>query len=522
MPPKSAIWELFWTDGSQYGQDRSHRNAWCRCCLDLVVVRIQSEETLSMANGGPAVPQRTGEQWYQTAITHSLRPAPISGKPDKMRRHAARCTAIAAIPDRTRQRDAVFSAMDQSKRTPSEQPPASTSTASPAYQYPPPPPLPNFSIPPPFPSSMSPPSNSLLFSPYPASPSPSMYSNSSLEPPSPYPDSPHLKRRRTSTSSFSQGPPVWAAEQQEEFGQDLCRLFVACGWSWNAVENPQFKIFFQKYLPTAILPSRRILSGRILDQESNKVIQRTRLQIEGKLATYSEDGWSNIAKTHMNTSLLSVDCEPHLLRTHNMTGRPKTGDELFDIVKSDLVYAKETYGVETIAVVTDDGPDGKKMRRLVSEEMPELATFECWAHQISLVTGNFLGIKLPWMESVKLALEVIKWFNHHGVALDLLRGQQQLMSAKTLALILPIVTRWVSQYCSVRRIKKLETPIRTCSFAIAANLLQAPTCRLDTVATCLGNLFRLFDSAPEPLVKKTVQSSLERRWGKTDQELMIL
>ncbi|KAK7002098.1 hypothetical protein R3P38DRAFT_2362704, partial [Favolaschia claudopus] len=329
--------------------------------------------------------------------------------------------------------------------------------------------------------------------------------------------------------------------QQEEFGQDLCRLFVACGWSWNAVENPQLKIFFQKYLRSAVLPSRRVLSGRILDQESDKVIQRTRLQIQGKLATYSEDGWANIAKTHMNTSLLSVEYEPHLLRTHNMTGRPKTGDELFEIVKSDLVYAKETYGVETIAVVTDDGPDGKKMRRLVREEMPELATFECWAHQISLITGNFLGIKLPWMESVKLALEVIKWFNHHGVALDLLRGQQQLMSAKTLALILPIVTRWVSQYCSVRRIKKLETPIRTCvlthqerlrlcggrkpeqikaaervieivgdndfwkdlrrvgvyleSFAIAANLLQAPTCRLDTVATCLGNLFRLFDSA---------------------------
>ncbi|KAK6974145.1 hypothetical protein R3P38DRAFT_2472543, partial [Favolaschia claudopus] len=324
-------------------------------------------------------------------------------------------------------------------------------------------------------------------------------------------------------------PPVWSAEQQEEFGPDLCRLFVACGWSWNAVDNPQFKIFFQKYLPAAILPSRRILSGRILDQESNKVIQRTRLQIEGKLATYSEDGWSNIAKTHMNTSLLSVDCEPHLLRTHNMTGRPKTGDELFVIVKSDLVYAKETYGVETIAVVTDDGPDGKKMRRLVGEEMPELATFECWAHQISLVTGNFLGIKLPWMESVKLALEVIKWFNHHGVALDLLRGQQQLMSAKTLALILPIVTRWfVASKNSKHRYVLVSSRIKSdyvfapASFAIAANLLQAPTCRLDTVATCLGNLFRLFDSAPEPLVKKTVQSSLERRWGKTDQELMIL
>ncbi|KAK7041246.1 hypothetical protein R3P38DRAFT_2480247, partial [Favolaschia claudopus] len=99
----------------------------------------------------------------------------------------------------------------------------------------------------------------------------------------------------------------WSAESQEDFGQDLYRLFVACGWSCNAVENPQFRLFLQKYLPSATLPSRRTLSGRILDKESDKVIQRTRLEMEGKLATYTEDGWANVAKTHLNTSLLSVE-----------------------------------------------------------------------------------------------------------------------------------------------------------------------------------------------------------------------
>lgn len=145
-----------------------------------------------------------------------------------------------------------------------------------------------------------------------------------------------------------------------------------------------------------------------------------------------------------------------------MTGRPKTGDELFGLVKSDLTYAKETYGVEVIAVCTDDGPDGKKMRRLVKEQLAWLAAFECWAHQSSLITGNFLSIKVSWMDAAKLAIEIIKWFNHHGTALDLLRTQLQLTFGKILALILPVITRWVSQYCSLRRLTKLERAIRAC------------------------------------------------------------
>ncbi|KAJ7066040.1 hypothetical protein C8F01DRAFT_940816, partial [Mycena amicta] len=66
------------------------------------------------------------------------------------------------------------------------------------------------------------------------------------------------------------------------------------------------------------------------------------------------DGWKNIAKTHVHSSVLTVELKSYLLRTHNMTGRPKTGDELLQIVLDDLDYASQTYGVNIIAIVTDD------------------------------------------------------------------------------------------------------------------------------------------------------------------------
>ncbi|KAJ7770863.1 hypothetical protein DFH07DRAFT_681221, partial [Mycena maculata] len=184
----------------------------------------------------------------------------------------------------------------------------------------------------------------------------------------------------------AQPSPVWMAGKQAEFGQDLCKLFVTCGWSWNCVNNPEFKLFFDKYLSAATFPDRRILSGSILTEEVNKVIVKTREKIEGKLATYSEDGRKNVAHTHVDTSMLSIEGKPYLLRTHNMTGRPKTGDELFEIMKSDFEYAWNTYHIEIIAVCTDDGLDGKKARRLLLQWRPSIAVFECWAHQSSLMT----------------------------------------------------------------------------------------------------------------------------------------
>ncbi|KAJ6600708.1 hypothetical protein B0H10DRAFT_1958733 [Mycena sp. CBHHK59/15] len=125
-----------------------------------------------------------------------------------------------------------------------------------------------------------------------------------------------------------------------------------------------------------------------------------------------------------------------------MTGRPKTGDELFAIMKSDFEYAWNTYTVEIIAVCADDGPDGKKARRLVKGWKAAIAAFECWAHQSNLMTGNYLAIKVPWMKDAKVALAVVKWFNNHDKTLDLLRAQQMYIFLTTLHLILPVVTWW--------------------------------------------------------------------------------
>jgi hypothetical protein len=46
-------------------------------------------------------------------------------------------------------------------------------------------------------------------------------------------------------------------------------------------------------------------------------------------------------------------------------------------------------------------------------------------------------------------VEVIKWFNNHSYCLGKLRDEQLITYEWAWALILPILTRWTSHFCSL-------------------------------------------------------------------------
>ena len=50
---------------------------------------------------------------------------------------------------------------------------------------------------------------------------------------------------------------------------------------------------------------------------------------------------------------------------------------------------EEKFRTQLITWCTDDGPDGKKMRRLLQVLFVWLIIILCWVHQINLVVGDF-------------------------------------------------------------------------------------------------------------------------------------
>ncbi|KAG5646853.1 hypothetical protein H0H81_008122 [Sphagnurus paluster] len=156
-----------------------------------------------------------------------------------------------------------------------------------------------------------------------------------------------------------------------------------------------------------------------------------------------------------------------------MTGEPKTGDRLLQLVLDDIEYMEEHFGVHVIAWCTDDGPDGKKMRRLLRRHFPWIMVLVCWAHQINLIVGDFLTFKCDLLLIIAQCLEVIKWFNNHGAALALLEEEMKITYQGVWALVLPVITRWTAHYLSTTWLLKVKNAVTSCVYRHEEKLVIA-------------------------------------------------
>src|SRR6266478_7027949 len=107
------------------------------------------------------------------------------------------------------------------------------------------------------------------------------------------------------------------------------------------------------------------------------------------------------------------------MQTHDVLAQPKTGEALLNLIVEDIKWSQETYGLEVIATCSDDGGDARWMRCLLLALMPWLIIILCWAHQINLIIGDYLTLRLPFQGCVPQALAVIKWMNNHSRVLEL-------------------------------------------------------------------------------------------------------
>ncbi|KAJ8584681.1 hypothetical protein M405DRAFT_746608 [Rhizopogon salebrosus TDB-379] len=177
-------------------------------------------------------------------------------------------------------------------------------------------------------------------------------------------------------------PSAWSAERQAEFSADLCRLLIVCNIAWMAVEIPFWRAFFTKWLPECQMPGRRELSGRILDQESVKVLDNMKEKVKDHFGTGQCDGWKNINKTSIIGTMVNVEYEPYILNTIDVSALPKTATELLKLVFGEIKYMTETLKIKVTAWCTDASGESASMRRLLIQKMPSIIVVDCWAHQV--------------------------------------------------------------------------------------------------------------------------------------------
>ncbi|KAJ7637806.1 ribonuclease H-like domain-containing protein [Mycena rosella] len=355
---------------------------------------------------------------------------------------------------------------------------------------------------------------------------------------------PHVLRDQQLPPTTRSHGVMWDLPQQE-FAQDLCKLFVACNISWNSALNAQLNLFFSKYVPEAKIPDRQVLSGHVLDLLAAEAEAGMKSKVAGRFGTGQCDGWKTNAKAAVVTTSVTVDATLYINAAHNISPERKTSDNLLQIVLEDITYCEER-GIIMVDCCT----------------------------QVNLVVGEVLEIEIPCMLSVDEGLDIVKWFTNHSRAIGLLADQQKLTERfekthRILRLIFPVISQWIYYFLAVCRILIVSPPMRVlhlqhhkvlieCAgpkadarakaeeilapidnpqfwknltevkillepLAIAAKCMQAPDAGLDQVLLMLGNLYRIY-GAPEinSHVRTCIRKSLKKCWLPMEQDVFIL
>ena len=195
---------------------------------------------------------------------------PIAGKLDSMERHARNCALLSPEKFGSTLRDDIIKQLNDQKNK--ENIPFTTVVLTPTSSAP-------------------------VYYTVESSSSPSLSAN-------------QLKRKQAhDASSFGDLSGEWSKERQRDFSTDFCRLLVANSLAWNFAANPETLRFFGKWVPNAQVPDRRDLGGRVLDAEAARVKELTKAKVEGKIGTGQCDGWKNIAKKPVISTMVTVENE---------------------------------------------------------------------------------------------------------------------------------------------------------------------------------------------------------------------
>ena len=216
---------------------------------------------------------------------------------------------------------------------------------------------------------------------------------------------------------------------------EVAKLFFACNIPFNVVEHPQFIKTLKMLRPGYKPPTRRCLSGPLLDAVHTEQQEQMKKEINGKAATLVQDGWSNVHNDPIVATCLQVDGQSFFLDSVDTGSMSKTADNCKKLAADSMTTAKEVYDCDVTTIVTDNAANMAKMRQGLKEDNPNITVYGCSAHML-----NLLGDDVTPAPVIKHVKEVNKYFRNHHKPSAWLKDCPGSVKPQ-----LPGETRWKSQ-----------------------------------------------------------------------------
>ncbi|KAJ7754674.1 ribonuclease H-like domain-containing protein [Mycena maculata] len=252
------------------------------------------------------------------------------------------------------------------------------------------------------------------------------------------------------------------SEQKTAIARQALRATQSANLPERWTSDPEVMKLFMMFRSRAMdaIPSRSQLGGSLLRQAAAEIDAEIAAQVKGQDVLLCTDGWRSnqkdavggISLTHKFKSLLV-----NILRTNQLR---KDGESLKQQFEEMIDETEKKLECNVIAFLTDNDGGSKKGRNLLAAARLYLLTFPCCAHQGQLLLGDYLKENEEAALLMGELIDFVNWLNSHDKVRAIFDTKQQEMFGKTLAYLLPNLTRWTTHLVAAIRFDFLKDPIR--------------------------------------------------------------
>ncbi|KAE9385655.1 hypothetical protein BT96DRAFT_750704, partial [Gymnopus androsaceus JB14] len=176
----------------------------------------------------------------------------------------------------------------------------------------------------------------------------------------------------------------WSAAQQVQFEERITRLTASAGFSLSWVENPEFRALIQEFMPYAKIPSRKVLTNRLLPKLAQTFRDRAQHDAQANNANVTAqcDGWSGVNHHHLIAFMITTNGKVRSVRVHDASKERKTAVNLLKLMLDVIAELETKWKVNVVAFTADASGESRKARKLLVQQRPSLVAPDCFAHQV--------------------------------------------------------------------------------------------------------------------------------------------
>ncbi|CAB4414072.1 unnamed protein product [Rhizophagus irregularis] len=264
--------------------------------------------------------------------------------------------------------------------------------------------------------------------------------------------------RPLATRSFTKG-------EQAIFEKLMIQATVSAGFPLRWVENKEVQELFHFLNPALILPGRKTLGGRILNDES-KILENEmtkKLMNDSVGVTLAFDGWTNVLNQNILGSVfITSEGEVIIWKAVDVSSELERWKEVIE--KTETMFKEiNKMGVNLISVVTDSAPSYAAARRRLRLKYVHITFLPCFAHQMNLFVGEIFKESEKFKQASIKAIKIALYFKSslHKYFIGQLRTLQKESYGKYIQIAIGNDTRWNSHYECFRTLIKSKGALRT-------------------------------------------------------------